>query len=136
MKFKLLFQNVRGLNDPVALDNLKNYVSRNPVDFLFLQEHKLRGTRASQLGRSLWKQATTFYTKADVGYTIDGRNAGKGGVASLISPKWTKLIDRHGSLFGGRAHWFTITRVHGGNLGFVNIYAPHEPHPRRFSGRH
>lgn len=131
MKFKTLSQNVRGLNDPSALDNLRNYIRQNPVDFLFLQEHKLRGSGATQLGRSIWKHATTFITGADVGYSIDGKNANKGGVATLISLKGMKLIDRQGTVFGGQAHWFTITRDHGRDLGFVNIYAPREPHLRR-----
>jgi len=36
MKLKILFQNVRGLNDPSAVDNLRNYIHRYLVDILFL----------------------------------------------------------------------------------------------------
>lgn len=60
MKIKLITQNIRGLNDPLAIDNLRNYIQKNPIDMLFLQEHKLRGTNAANLGRQIWKRATTF----------------------------------------------------------------------------
>lgn len=98
---------------------------------MFIQEHKLRGQGALNLGRSLWRRATTFCTEAEIGYTPDGSNAGKGGIASLIAPKWAKFISQSGSICGGRVHWFILKRLSGGDIGFANIYALHEPHPRR-----
>jgi len=83
---------MRGLNDPAAIDNLQNYIKKNLVDSLFIQEHKLRGHGAINLGRLLWHRTTTFFTGANIGYTLDGKNVGKGGVASLIAPKWAKFI--------------------------------------------
>jgi len=103
MKFKILFQNVIGLNDPIALDNLRNYVHRDPVDFLFIQEHKLRGSNISTLGRRLWKRATTIYTEAEPGYTANGASTGKGGLASFIFPCWSNLISQKGTILGGKA---------------------------------
>lgn len=131
MKLKLLSYNVRGLNDPASIDNLRNYLHRNPVDFLFIQEHKLRGQGALHLGRTLWKCATTFITEAEPGYTIDGTHSGKGGMATLIAPRWSKLITDSGSLFGDRTHWCILSKLPGRDLGFVNLYAPNKPHTCR-----
>lgn len=85
MKLRLLSQNVRGLNDPQAVANLRQYIHSHPVDFLFIQEHKLRGQGAANLGRLLWKKATTLHTDAEPGYS-DGSPSSKGGVASIIVP--------------------------------------------------
>jgi len=131
MKIKLLSHNVRGLNDPKAMDNLRHNIRKNPIDLFFIQEHKLRGKGVDQLGQSLWRRAIALCTEAAPGYTEDGKNAGKGGVASFLSPRWAKLIAQSGSLFGGREQWFILNRLPGGDVGFVNIYAPHESHSRR-----
>lgn len=131
MKIKIITQNIRGLNDPLAVDNLQNYIQKHPIDILFIQEHKLRGSTAANLSRQVWKHATTFYTEATPWYTTDGTTAGKGGVASFISPRWASYISRSGSLFDGRVHWFIMAKVPGGDLGFINLYAPTHHHPRR-----
>lgn len=131
MILKILTQNVRGLNDSSAVDNLRQYLHRNPVDLLFIQEHKLRNLGAAELGCRVWKNATTFFTEATPGYTTDGISAGKGGVASLISPRWAKFVSSSGSMCDGRFHWFIMSNIPGGDLGFINLYAPHIPHPRK-----
>lgn len=72
MKLQMLYLNVHGLNDLATVDNLKNYIQHNSIDLFFLQEHKLRGQGATNLGNKLWKRATTFITEAELDYTIDG----------------------------------------------------------------
>lgn len=124
MIIHLLSQNIRGLNDPQAIDNIRLYIQSNPVDFLFLQEHKLRGQAAENMGRLIWKRATTLYTQALPGYNLNGSSSGKGGVVSLIASKWASLISSTGTILGGRALWFIMSRLPGGDLGFLNIYAP------------
>lgn len=131
MKIKLLSQNIRDLNDPVAIDNLRLYLNRNPVDILFLQKHKLQGPGASNLRRQLWKRARYLYTEAEPGYTLNRMLAGKGGVAAFISPKWTNLVTQSGILFGGRILWFVISRLQGGDVGFIDVYAPTDSHPHK-----
>lgn len=128
---KLLSQNNRGLNDPVAVDNLRHYLSRNSVDFLFVQEHKLQGSEVASLGRQVWKRAKYLFTEAASNYSPNGTSAGKGGVAAFISPKWASLVSQSCSLFGGRILWFILSRIPEGDLGFINIYAPTEPQPRK-----
>jgi len=76
MKIKIISQNVTRLNDPATLDNLHNYIRKNFVDFLFIQEQKFRGQGALNLGRALWRLVTTFCTKVEIGYMPDGRNVG------------------------------------------------------------
>jgi len=124
MKLKILFQNVRGLNDPSAIDNLRNYIQRDPVDILFIQEHKLRGSSALNIGKMLWKRATSLVTEAEQGYTATGGSAGKGGLLTLVSPKWSNLISQSGSILGGKAQWFIFSKIQGGDLGFIHVYAP------------
>lgn len=130
MNLKILFHNVRGLNDLSAIDNLCNYSQRNLVDILFLQEHKLQGVGATNLAGTLWKRALTYVTDAESGYTRDGSLADKGGIATLISPRWCKLISSLGSLQGGRAQWCILSKIPGVDLGFLNLYAPNDPHAR------
>lgn len=54
----------------------------------------------------------------------NGASAGKGGVATFILLKWANMLIQSGTLFGGRVHWFILSRMPGGNIGFINIYAP------------
>jgi len=124
MKLTILYQNVRGLNDPSAIDTLRNYIHRDPVDILFLQEHKLRGQNALNIGRMLWKRATTLVTEAEQGYTATGVSTGKGGLATLVSPRWSNLISQSSSILGGKAQWLIFSKIQGGELGFINVYAP------------
>lgn len=124
MKIKILTHNVRGLNDPLAVANLRTYIQRNPVDVLFIQEHKLRGNSIANLGRQVWKRAKTFFTEAEPGYNTDGSNSGKGGIATFISPRWANHITQTGSLFGGRVQWVILSKLPRGDLGFLNLYAP------------
>jgi len=131
MKIQLISQNVRGLNDPLAIDNLRQYLHTHPVDFLFIQEHKLRGAAVENMGRKIWKRATTLFTHTEPGYNTDGSHAGKGGVASFIAPQWKNHVSSSGTIFGGRVLWFILSKLSGGDLGFINLYALVESHARK-----
>ena len=103
MQLALYSLNVRGLNDPVKVDRLRGYIRfvKPSPDFFLVQEHKLTGTKAAELGRNLNYQATYFYTEAEPGYNNPrGKpSAGCGGTAVLVNLRWEKHISSSGSFF-------------------------------------
>jgi exonuclease III len=105
MNFKLLSFNVRGLNEDSSIPILRNYISSIPVlDVLCVQEHKLRGAAVDQLGRKLWPQAKCWSIEATPGYTLQVHSTGKGGIATLLAPRWAALVSSSGTLLDNRAH--------------------------------
>jgi hypothetical protein len=104
--------NIRGLNNPLKVRKLKNYIriSQPPCDILLLQEHKLSGDSLSDLGRLLWPDAAVFSLDAEPGYVLNPNGAGKGGACTLVSPFLEHLYreaphrPRHPGL-QGPAHW-------------------------------
>ena len=64
------------------------------IDILMLQEHKLRNLQAHQLERKLWRGAKNWCLEATAGYNNapQDERAGKGGVATLLVPKWAQLV--------------------------------------------
>jgi hypothetical protein len=52
--------------------------------------------------------------------------AGKGGILTLLHPKWKQNVTQSGSLMGNRAQWFILQGLPGGDIGFVNLYAPND----------
>lgn len=131
MNFKLLSHNVRGLNEGSSVPTLRNYVqSIGQLYVLYIQEHKLRGKIAAQLGRKLWPQAHCWSLEANPGYAFQTNGASKSGIATLLAPRWVHLVSNSGMLSENRAHCFILTRMPGGDLGVVNIYAPNKPASR------
>lgn len=130
MKLNLLSFNVRGLNLDSAVDTMKTYIQncRPALDIVTLQEHKVRGAPLHSLGDRLWRQATAFPTEATAGYGHDPLDpgAGCGGVITLIHPRWARHIGTSGTVLGNRLHWFILTGLPGGDIGFANIYAPND----------
>lgn len=61
----------------------------------------------------------------------DGASVGRGGGASIVSPRWAKLVFQFGSLFGGMVLYLIMDMIPGGKLGFLNIYAPNDPQARK-----
>jgi exonuclease III len=129
MNFKLLSYNVWGLNSSGAIPLLKNYIQSVPsLDVVFIQEHKLRLLTTRKLGRALWSHAVSWCLDVSVGYGHDPLTpgAGKGGVLILLHPRWLSNISQSGSILDNRARWFILQGLSGGDIGFVNIYAPNE----------
>jgi exonuclease III len=96
MKLSLLTQNVQGLNDPAAPQQLRNYLYpyfRN-IDVLCIQEHKWRGDKLSGLGFKLWRQAHFFGCDAIEGYGHQAGTigAGRGGICLLVNPSIKHMI--------------------------------------------
>lgn len=85
----MLSYDVRRLNAPQAIDTLKHYIQglKLSLDFLFLQENKLRQKTATKLHKQLQVRSTYWCLDATVGCTGDDNKAGKGGVATFIAPK-------------------------------------------------
>jgi hypothetical protein len=57
-KLHLLFYNIKGLNEEEEVRKLRQCILGifPKVDAMFLQEHKLRGQKAQQLGGPFWKK--------------------------------------------------------------------------------
>jgi exonuclease III len=96
MNIRLLSFNVRGLNAPEALENLRYYIHslRQHPDILFLQEHKLRMGQHQSIAKKLWKEATTWCLEATLGYNHNPLEpgAGKGGVMTMLAPRWANAV--------------------------------------------
>jgi exonuclease III len=107
MNLKIMTFNVRGLNHPTSTPTLHNYFATiSNLDILCIQETKLRGTNAASLGQKLWPQVQCRSIEASQGYAnaIDGSGAGKGGIATLLTPRWALLVTQSGIVMGNRAH--------------------------------
>jgi len=65
-----------------------------------------------------------LFTKAEQGYTASGTSTGKGGLATLVSLRWSNLICQSGSILDGKVQWLIFSTIQGGDLGFINVYAP------------
>jgi exonuclease III len=134
MKLRLWTQNVQGLNDPHAVNRIKNYyLSKfSSIDVLCLQEHKLRGQNLVDLHFKLWKQAMFLSCDASVryGHEEDQAGAGCGGLCMFISPKIQHLVHSHGTVDGNQAQWVLFKGIPGGDVAIANIYAPNSFHER------
>jgi exonuclease III len=129
MKVKIITHNVQGLNNPVAVNRLKNYYFPllRDVDVLCLQEHKLREQNLLDLGQVLWPQATCFGCEATVGNQVE---AGRGGLYMLISPKIRHLIHSQGVIGANLAQWVVLKGLPRGDVAIANVYAPNSAHDR------
>ena len=97
-----------------------------------LQEHKLHNTQAQQLGNKLWRGAKTWCLEATLGCNnnLEEDGAGKGGIATLLAPRWAQLVTKQNLVLQNKAHRFIIRGTLRGDLGFVNIYAPNTSNER------
>jgi hypothetical protein len=57
---------------------------------------------------------------------LDRIGAGKGGIVTLLAPKWATLVSQSGVIMGNRVHWFVLSGLPCGDIGIVNLYAPNE----------
>lgn len=133
MMIKVITFNVRGLNDPRKVDRLRNYFQGNlgGADVILLQEHKLRDTKAANLGRSLFPKRKCWVLEAEPGYNVDGHEgAGKGGICTILHEKLAPSVSGHGTILQNRAFWFKLKGLPGGDLGIVNLYAPNDSRER------
>jgi hypothetical protein len=125
MNLNIISYNVRGLNDQMATDTLQHYlhILRPKPDIIMLQEHKLRNLQAQELGSKLWRGATTWCLEATMGYNNGPRDAGsgKGGLATILVPRWVKMVSQQGSVMQNQAQWFVLKGTLGGNTVFLNI---------------
>jgi hypothetical protein len=55
-------------------------------DFFFIQEHKLRGDKANEVGKVVWRRTASWFTKASPRYSTHDKNMGtnKGGTKILM----------------------------------------------------
>ena len=129
MKFTVMSFNVRGLNEASSVDKLHGYIrnQKPKLDLLFLQKTKLRNEATVQLGQTLWRGGRCWSLEATIGYTPNGHQAGRGGIATLLSAQWSKFVSALGSIMNNRGFWFILGGIPGGDLGFLNIYAPNKP---------
>jgi hypothetical protein len=122
--FKILSSNVRGLNDPASVPTLKNYLDTiASLDVVYIQEHKLRDNAAASLDQRLWPQAQGWCMEASPGYANaqPGPGAGRGGIITLLAPKWALSVAESGAIQDNRGHWFILRGLPRGDLGVVNF---------------
>jgi exonuclease III len=134
MKLKLMIQNVQELNDPHAVNRIKNYYFSkfSSLDVLCFQEHKLRGQSLLDLKFKIWNQALFLSCEASVGYghEVDQAGAGCGGLCIFISPKIQHLVHSHSVVNRNQAQWVMFKGVPGGDVAVANIYAPNSSQER------
>ena len=61
--------------------------------------------------------------EALVGYTLNGRLGGKGGIVTILGAKWRKFLNASDEVMNNRGFWF----IFSGEIGFINVYMPKEP---------
>jgi exonuclease III len=134
MKLHLISQNVQGLNGPEASQRLRNFYSSyfRHIDVLCLQEHKLRGSKMTDLGPKVWKHAHFFGCEASAGYRHIGEEAGagRGGVCLLVNPNIKHLVHSQGSVGRNQAQWIRFSGHQDRDIGVLNVYAPHTAQER------
>jgi exonuclease III len=133
VKLQILSYNVQGLNNPTKVRKLQINIrlTKSAYDMILLQEHKLCGEKAKELGRNLWLDAACICLDAACicldatpGYTLNENGVGRGGVCILVSSYLKHLIDSCGSLRDNRALWITFKGTPIGKMGILIVYAP------------
>jgi exonuclease III len=125
MKLHLLSYNVQGLNNSSKTWKLRNYIKivQPPCDVVLLQEHKLSGSIAMDLGKNIWPDAACYALDAQPGYTFNLDGAGKGGACILVSPYLKHLIVSYGCLRNNCVIWIILAGLPIGRMGIISIYA-------------
>lgn len=127
MKITLISQNVQRTNNPAKVDVIRNYfwVLKSGIDFLCLQEHRLRGERLLAFGNLVWLRAKFYAREATLGYghTMGGVGAGKGGVCMWVAPQIQHMVISSGFSRCGRAQWVRLGGTPRGDLSVLNVYA-------------
>lgn len=133
MNLNIISYNVHGLpiisqlflNEAAKVRKLRNYIrfTQPQCGIPLLQEHRLCGSKAQDLGRSLCPGADYHYLESDPGYRLNLEGVRKGGVCILISPFIKHMVSNVGSLRHNRAFWLFIQDSPIQKLGIGNIYA-------------
>lgn len=114
---KTISWNIRGLE---ALDRkyvVKRFLNMHKeIDCLMLQELKLVGFTLEIGLKSIWREATPFYTN---------HPKGKGGATILLNPKWANKVVKWGQSPYERAVW-AIIQNDNSTFGFCSIYASND----------
>jgi exonuclease III len=134
MKISLLMQNVQGLNAPAAPYQIRNFLCTylKNIDVLYLQEHKLRGAKLTDLKSKLWNQAHFFGCDATEGYGHqDGTpGAGRGGICLFVNPTIKHMIHSQGVVGVNHAQWIRLIGFDGEDIAILNVYALHSARGR------
>ena len=135
MKWNIITHNIRGLNDPESITKERCFISAltPKVDFVMIQEHKLRGRSRDNLGNRLMPRCASWILEAAPSEKnwINPNAAGKGGVGILLAHKYARLVTNHDALYEDRVAWIKLEGVEGGNIGIACIYALYIPTNRR-----
>jgi exonuclease III len=134
MKLTLISQNVQGMNDPLAPVKFCNYYSDyfRTTELICVQEHKLRGQKLQDFGRQVWKDSQFLAYEALPAYNHSEMEpgVGSGGVGIFVAPYISHLVHASGVIGANMAQWITFRGYSGGDIGVVNVYAPHTPQER------
>ena len=107
MIIKTISFNDRGLNKSRKINRLHHYFQnfQGGMDVILLQEHKLRGKKATNLGRHLLPNSKSWTLEADPGYNVLGQEgAGKGRISTILHRKLASLVSDQGTILQNRAH--------------------------------
>lgn len=114
---KTISWNIRRLEAPDRKYVVKRFLSMHKeIDCLMLQELKSVGFTLEVGLKSIWRDATPFFTK---------HPKGKGGVAILLSPKWKSKVLKWGQSPCDRALW-VIIKNDNETFGLCSIYASND----------
>ena len=74
------------------------------------------------------QRAQCWSIEDSTGYAqaLERKRVGKRRLATLLAPKWAKLVTQTRVVMENHAHWFILGGLLGGNLGVVNIYVPNK----------
>jgi hypothetical protein len=92
-------------------------------DIVLLQEHKLCGATAQNLGHTIWPNAACHILEAALEYLENLDRASKGGLCTLVSPRIKHMIVNIGSLRKNMMLWVTLGGSPIGRIHIINVYA-------------
>ena len=129
MKITTISQNVQGLNDSSKVDIIRNYYRTLllETDVICFQEHKLWGDKL-QAAHIMWNGARFFGIEAQIAYNHNqgDARAESGGIGMWVAPQLVPPIHVEGQSRAGNAQWICFKGVPGGDIGILNVYAPHK----------
>lgn len=131
MKLCRISYNSQGLTTRGACLNVNCFIQtfEPRIDFLCVQEHKVRGHVEFLLKQEIWRDALFLISPAFDGVCAHRNPLVPGGHGSLftaIAPRIKDLISDHGITPSGLGIWVHLQHVSFGQLGIINVYAPND----------
>ena len=81
------------------------------------------------MSRYLWSEFQTWIRNASLGYNntiLNNQGAGCKGIAMILSQQCNFLQMEYEIIMNNRAQSLIIKDLLGGDMGFINVYAPND----------